>query len=136
MAVEMLATEAADAKGMQTPIMRKAIVHALPLTPNPEYDSEAPQPFVTGAETIPERARGPLSARLGASNKPAAQTDELVEQEVETTGDEIAELQSRLAGNPQDSALLRKLGFALARNGQMDAAADAYSRAIQFDTRR
>ena len=136
MAVEMLAAEAANAKGMQTPIMRKAMDHALPLRPNPVYDSEAPQPFVIGAETVPERARGPLSARLAASNKPVAQTDEVVEQEVETTGDEIAELRSRLAGNPQDSALLRKLGFALARNGQLDAAADAYRKAIQFDTRR
>ncbi len=137
MAVEMLAAEAAGAKGMQAPILRRATDHALPLTPNPVYDSgEAPQPFVTGAETIPERARGPLSARLAASNKPAVQTDEVVEQEVEAKDHEVAELQARLAGNPQDSALLRKLGFALARNGQLDAAADAYRRAIQFDTRR
>lgn len=136
MAVEMLAAEAAGAKGMHAPILRRATDHALPLAPNPVHESEAPQAFVTGIETIPERARGPLSARLAASNKPAAPQDEVVEQEAEAKDDEVAELQARLAGNPQDSALLRKLGFALARNGQLDAAANAYRRAIQFDTRR
>jgi Flp pilus assembly protein TadD len=46
---------------------------------------------------------------------------------------EIADLNALLAERPDDPALLRRLGFVLARKGQLDAAADVYRKAREVD---
>jgi len=46
---------------------------------------------------------------------------------------EIAHLRAQLEEQPDDAAVLRRLGFVLARKGQLDAAAEVYRKARERD---
>ncbi|HEY8286910.1 MAG TPA: tetratricopeptide repeat protein [Chloroflexota bacterium] len=201
MALDILAAESDAARESETPALRRPGDRPSPLTPNDAPANSDLHPFLTGEESRPERARGPLSARLGGSEWEAAPWEQPERQSytlpltssplptnseapelsgkaeslppspdwpmpptagsggsgrlggrpsagrVSPTGGagdsstegmeddeaEIADLNALLAERPDDPALLRRLGFVLARKGQLDAAADVYRKAREVD---
>lgn len=135
MALEHLDADAAERNAAQVSPLRRPMDLALPSVHYETLDDDALHPFLTGEGPTSDRARGPLSDRLLAANRHSAE-DQAGEAREETKEEELARLQAELAATPDDSSLLRKLGFAYARSGQLDAAAEAYRKAIEIDSRQ
>ncbi len=159
MAMDILEAEAESPVEPMAPSTRRPTDHAMPLTASPEAGETGLHPFLTGDLAREEEFRGPLSTRLDSADwqermptlppvpgpmpEIAAQppSGRLVTgagngAPVDDTAAEaeIAGLRSLLDDNPQDPILLRKLGFALARKGQLDEAAEVYRKAREADS--
>ena len=197
MALDLLAAEIEGARDSEASNPQKSGERPSPFTPGDTPANSDLHPFLTGEETRPERARGPLSARLGGTEwevppwdqperpgyglpltssplPPGLETPECSDtaqapaspgrpaspatgsgrlggrlsanrvppesageaRSPEGTADdeaEIAALRALLAERPNDPTVLRKLGFVLARKGQLDAAAEVYRKAREGD---
>ncbi|HVA88566.1 MAG TPA: hypothetical protein VNL71_01870 [Chloroflexota bacterium] len=197
MALDILAAEIEGVQNAEAPATRRPVERLGSLNTGDMFASSDLHPFLTGEETRPERARGPLSARIGgdwedasteqperqpypppipasplptdpgmpvlpANAEPLAPPpgappapltgsgrlgvrqglnrgssargdDDTPAEGSDADEDEIANLRALLLERPNDAALLRKLGFALARKGQLDAAAEVYRKAREVD---
>jgi tetratricopeptide (TPR) repeat protein len=134
MALELLDADAAERNAAQVSPLRRPMDHALPSVRYETFEDDVLHPFLTGEGPTSDQARGPLSDRLLAANRHSE--DQADEAREETKEEELARLQAELVNTPDDSSLLRKLGFAYARCGQLDAAAEAYRKAIEIDSRQ
>jgi len=116
--------------------------YGLPLTSSPlppgletPEGSDIPQaPPNPDRPPFPATGSGRLGGRLGANRVPPESAGD--ERSAEGTAEdeaEIAALRALLAERPNDPTVLRKLGFVLARKGQLDAAAEVYRKARERD---
>jgi tetratricopeptide (TPR) repeat protein len=132
MAVDLLDAEAKIRQEEQEAFLRRRPDNALPGRRIVTPENTASNP----ATAERDRPRGALRARVEADLPDWAFVDNVEEPAEEEPQDEIGRLMAQLSRSPEDTALLRKLGFAFARAGQLDASAEAYRRAIDLDSRR
>jgi tetratricopeptide (TPR) repeat protein len=130
MAVDLLDAEAKIRQEEQEAFLRRRPDNVVPGRRIVTPENTDPKP----AAAERDRPRGALRARIEADLQDWASEENAEEPGEEEPQDEIGRLMAQLARTPKDTALLRKLGFAFARAGQLDASAEAYRRAIDLDS--